>query len=595
MEIITEQGEHFDIPTDQSFDFEFINPMLSEVGSQTLPCTLPYTPRNLRLLEHPNRYDRAKKYTIKRNVTLRQGTFVKRATQAVFKANETDKIVSSFYLDEAIFYERIKTMKLSRINYEIDPAFPSLKNPSVQVCMNVISDVMALTKESNFHVFPILTKFGKHINAWEVTTNSEILNMYDKSGVKPKIKDWSSRDETIDGVKITYPAGYGITIFLKVGFVIDSIAKHLGYKVKNNIFNTGDELKHLVLVNNVADTIVKGYVDYTQLVPDIPVSDFIICLKNKFGIVMVVNEIIREIRLETFDSILKTRPDFDLSPYTSEIPKIEWGTPKQVKLSAGTSFPFSKPEVELYEDFIKAHGEPVELNALNIILNTLTHDSATNSFLMFSGESTAADKRKETYLSSSNFDFYTKDQIEEETFKSKDEQLALAALLENLGPDSTGVNQIDGYLTPILNGRRNLNSTLYLDNEKQADEENSTPIIFCFCVPELGNTNKTVPVGTPYSTGFGGKKWGNLSLAYHEPEGLYNTFWKTFDSCLRNSFNLLTCKLNLPLHRLQMLNIYTPKLLFNQPVLIEKIKCKIGNEKFEITEATFRTIRQYIE
>ena len=88
MEIITEQGEHFDIPTDQSFDFEFINPMLSEVGSQTLPCTLPYTPRNLRLLEHPNRYDRAKKYTIKRNVTLRQGTFVKRATQAVFKANE---------------------------------------------------------------------------------------------------------------------------------------------------------------------------------------------------------------------------------------------------------------------------------------------------------------------------------------------------------------------------------------------------------------------------------------------------------------------------------------------------------------------------
>ena len=30
MEIITEQGEHFDVPADYSFDFEFINPMLSE-------------------------------------------------------------------------------------------------------------------------------------------------------------------------------------------------------------------------------------------------------------------------------------------------------------------------------------------------------------------------------------------------------------------------------------------------------------------------------------------------------------------------------------------------------------------------------------
>ena len=51
MEIITEQGEHFDVPADYSFDFEFINPMLSEVGSQTAPGTLPYTTRNLKLLD----------------------------------------------------------------------------------------------------------------------------------------------------------------------------------------------------------------------------------------------------------------------------------------------------------------------------------------------------------------------------------------------------------------------------------------------------------------------------------------------------------------------------------------------------------------
>ena len=92
---------------------EFINPMLSEVGSQTAPGTLPYTTRNLKLLDYPQRFDRAKKYLIKRNVLLRAGTFQKRATQAVLKANEKDKIVTTFYMDEAIFYEKIKDVQMS--------------------------------------------------------------------------------------------------------------------------------------------------------------------------------------------------------------------------------------------------------------------------------------------------------------------------------------------------------------------------------------------------------------------------------------------------------------------------------------------------
>ena len=66
-----------------------------------------------------------------------------------------------------------------------------------------------------------------------------------------------------------------------------------------------------------------------------------------------------------------------------------------------------------------------------------------------------------------------------------------------------------------------------------------------------------------------------------------------YDMMIQSSNQTIYCNLNLTLSQLQMLNICTPKLLFNQPVLIERIKCKIGIDKFEITETVFRTLREY--
>lgn len=159
MEIITEGGG-LDIPADYTCDFEFINPMLSEVGSQTAPGTLPYTPRNLKLLDYPQRYDRANKYTIKRNVILREGTFQKRATQAVLKANEKDKIVTTFYLDEAIFYEKIKDVQMSAVNYG-EP-----RKQTVRELFNLCSDVMFNREVDDFHLFPVVADFdGKTVTS----------------------------------------------------------------------------------------------------------------------------------------------------------------------------------------------------------------------------------------------------------------------------------------------------------------------------------------------------------------------------------------------------------------------------------------------
>lgn len=597
MEIITDNGQHLDTPPGYTLDLELINPMLDIAGSQTAPATLPYTSRNLRLLDFPDRIDRARKYTIKRNTTLREGTFVRQATQAILKANRKDKIVTSFYFDEAIFYEKAKGLNLNTVNYLVTPSLPTAANPSVQRCKDFIFQVMRQDVESDFHVFPLLTKLEKYPNFLEMLQNSEILNKtrHDTNRNLIQLIDWSARTDIVNDAVITYPPGYGITVFLKISYILESIARELGYTVGNNIFKTHPELKHLVLINNVADTIVRGWIDYRQLLPARPVSDFIALLKKKFGAFIVVEESKKLLHIETIQQTITTQPDADLTVFLTEHPRIEWTSPRQVKLSAGTALPFSKTETELYEDFVKTHGqpEPFKLLGPDLILNKIYIDLSTNSYIMYipDKESPAWQKTKLIKTSSANFAYYTKDQIDIEDLASDDEQLAAASLIELYAMEPF---TIESYLLPIVGGRKNRNTTLYINDEAQKDENSEMPFMLCFRVPAAGpGGTRRITSGTPYASGFESGTWGNLSLTCQGENGLFNTFWKTYDNCLRTSFHTVQCSLNMPFTQLQQLKLHTPKLLFNQPVLIERIKCKIGNGKCQITEATFRTLRPY--
>ena len=602
MEIITENGEHFDLPTDYYLELELINPLLDDVGSQTAPGTLPYTPHNLQLLDFPDRMDRSRKYTIKRNITLRQETFVKKATQAVLKANRYDKIVSTFYFDEAIFYEKIKGIKLSELNFKVDPSFPQQGNPSVQGCMDFIFQVMAQKQTSDFHVFPVITKLEKYPNFLDIFNKPDILNLtvhYDNSNLE-RLRDWSDRRDTVDNAEITYPAGYGVTFFLKVSYILESIAQELGYSVGTNIFKTHPELQHLVIVNNVADTIVRGFVDYRQLVPAISASDFISVLKTKFGAFIIIDEEKKLLQIELYENVLTSSADMDLTEFLTEYPRIEWAEPKQVKLSAGTTLPFSATKTELYEDFVKIYGIPEKLQLLgDLIVNKAYFDSSTSSIVMYMPDKDAPgwQTNKLVRLSSSNFAYYTKDAITIEDHNSEDEQLAEVFLIELFSKNpSSGSTDFEGYLAPVVNSRRNVNTTLFINNQAQDSEESEMPLIFCFRVPATtpdGHRRKTV--GTPYTRSFEEGEWSNLSLTNQGEHGLFENFWKTYDTCLRSSFHTVRCTMNIPFIKLQQLKLHTPKLLFNQPVIIERIKCKIGNGKCEITEAVFRTLRPYTD
>lgn len=588
MEIITERGEHFDVPTDYTFDFEFINPMLSEVGSQTAPGTLPYTPRNLKLLDFPHRYDRAKKYLIKRNVLLRAGTFQRRATQAVLKANEKDKIVTTFYLDEAIFYEKIKDVQLSVIDYGGTRARP------VQELFNLCSDVMFNRKVDDFHLFPVVAGFdgksftsGIWLNKIKIDPDTSVASLWDQSKAQVEI----------DGTMVDVPFGFGVTPFLKVSFIVKKIIEHFGYSIGESIFEADTSFKQLVLVNNVADAIVGGVLDYTQLLPTCNVSDFILALQKKFGLVFICDDAKKKISISLIDDNISQDPDMDLTPFASESPRIEWHDNEQLKVSAKTSIKSAEPPCELLSDLVAKYGEITLLkNEYGIQTNGKLYYVAPENTI-YRKYYADGNYRPSLQRFSPYFNYYSSKNKTMIEYASEDEQVPMFRIRVR-ATKSDGNDVYNFYYTPTIPEIVLLNSSVMKEGDDIDNSKTNTDIkmMFCFKVPSLQkekNSGTLISMGTTVKYDYTGDIWGNWSLKIAGDDGLYERFWRKYDNMIQNSNQTMYCNLNLTLSQLQMLNIYTPKLLFNQPVLIERIKCKIGTNKFEITEAVFRTLREY--
>lgn len=608
MEITNEKGRHFDIPADYTLDIEFINPILDDVGSQSAPGTLPFTPHNLALLDFPDRMDRTHKYRVKREIIVREGIWQKRATQIILKANEKDKIVSTFYFDEAIFYEKIKNLTLPDIDYGPVRTMP------VADLFRICNDVMFCRKQEDFDLFPVVVGFdGKNATSFQdVKWLNQISIDADTANVG--LTDRSAVPENIDGTSVTLPLGYGVTPFLKLTFVFRKIAAQLGYTLADNIFETDASLKHLLIVNNVIDAIVDGQLDYRKLLPAITVADFLIAIANKFGVRFICNEVNKQIDIVVIDDILRLVPDFDLTPFLLETPQIEWSENKQLKLSSGTSILCAKSESELYQEMIDKYGNAEHIiqrisRPGYIIVGKLYYISPENTYFI-NRKYVGADALRPGSFStrlSPYFNYYSRTDLDTVEMKADDEQLPVFFGYKNMTKivDGKEIRYRHDHIAPGISDTRSLKTFLTSSNNSTASfdsvgDENGgdMPLMFCYKIPALQLERvwkkALLPMGTTGRYDMNGNAWCNLSLNISGEGGLYDRFWKTYDNMICRSNQTVTCRLNMPLHILQNLKFHTPKLLFNQPVLIERIKCRIGNGKCEITEATFRTLRSYV-
>lgn len=350
-------GQPLDLSQNFTIEIEDTNPIWNDVGSQSVPATVPSTSRNNLLLGFPTRVDAGRNPNRpERSALVVDGAYIRSGKMNVTEADPNEGVTFNIGFDNSTAYAEWSGRKLGEMSTL--PCFYPLASATADVSQLLKTMykyyTMSRPTVDPLAVFPICVNNqepsssdskDQKIVYWEVLNYVRGSAFYQPSSVK----------RVIDGVvtAVSIPAGYGVTPFVRVWKVIELLFGELGLKIESNPFKAQKELARLVVLNNCADACCLGYIKYADLMPDCTVGEFLHSLWVRFGLVYSINYDRRTVKLRLIRDIIKDLPSADLLPMVTSRPTITYNTPEYVKLSAKTSIDGAAPAGERLEDFTK--------------------------------------------------------------------------------------------------------------------------------------------------------------------------------------------------------------------------------------------------
>ncbi|KAA6348480.1 hypothetical protein EZS27_004080 [termite gut metagenome] len=586
---ILEMGENV------SIDIERTNPILSDQGSKSLPFRIERTAKNNFLLGFPSKYERKYQYPLKQDVNVRLGRMNENATMEILSVS--DKIESVLYLGESSFYNRIRETKLTTVFEGVERNFyPKSMDRETRIglIVQMLEQMMFSSPDysGDFTIFPIaadcevlpnqLSHSGLSPAAKALRKNviNDIIRY--STGGNLYLRAHSSYTYNDDqGVQITLPPGYGVTIFLRFRYILRKIFDYFGLTLEQNVFDTDSTLKKCCVLNNTMDALMPGYFIESQLVPDCTVNEFLDVVREGINADFYVNVEEKTARLVLFDDILSAEPDMDLTGYLSkEFDGIAFSTPKQVSLTINKNLPLTATSTETLYEFQSKYPE-FYMYEPTFPDNKIFPDSFRSSIWK---HSLVQGWWKADRLSSMNFNYDTMDGFEREIHT-----IPCEVPVSILGSVEGG----EIYYLTITGSARNLNSFIIVDSQKQTVDNAECPIMLSLELSDIVKPGETVRTGMSNS----GRLTSHAdSLLLWDDRGLFKRFFTTYDNILRTSFHLITYHVRMPLSLLHSFRFDRLKIINNQPLLPVSLKYKLTNSdssnSIEV-EMAARTIKYY--
>ena len=324
------------------FDAEMTrnNVLLTDTGDMTAPITLPGLPENLALVKHSNRADAYYKPLTDLDVMVNDGLMNRSCNLGIHSADEEDGISATIYLATGDFYSRIGNTRLNWLGWPVYHHQEwSLQNMHVQYLIDMLKlEYDTPTDAAIFSVRPVATTQD---TTWIMpVTGEEIPGLFILNGFE---KVQHVLDFSIDGTEYlnrfqgeftqqikgtdsvnAIAIGYGMTPFLKLRFMMDFIFGKFGYTTDMSFVTSiiPDYSNRIVCLNNVADAIYSGSLDFKQLVPDVTIKEFITQIEKFLGGKFVINEVTKIATFYRFEKQLTEVPEIDLTKYLSSKPKL---------------------------------------------------------------------------------------------------------------------------------------------------------------------------------------------------------------------------------------------------------------------------------
>ena len=560
---ISTSTQTFDLSPDFNIEIEDTSPVYNDRGSQSVAATLPATANNLKLVNHIHRLDTNNAPEENARVTVSDGIYQRIGKMNITQTSRSDGIVSNIGFDESEAYSiwnavSLRTLKNLPI-YETDNGVEGI----IAYMNNILNEQIT---DEPLHVFPICVSMQSISENNTEKYLPEYLNAVSKIDATHYRLNADARTETyiIDGKEVatSLPLGYGITPFLKVSWLLDFIFSCYGYRVAENPFKTHPQLARLVVLNNTADCCVKGFIDYTDLMPECTINEFLQALYCRFGMVYFIDGKTRTARFKFIKDIISAPASQDYSLLKAAEPVTNFEERQQLKLSASTSIsgPYPKlnaaPAADSLDKFLAPYNYLVADMYSDGYLCYTNYDGVYLIRNIFTGSYEA--------ISSDFFPWDRGGNISYHEISSVDECLPIKGSY----PDD--VTACPAYLLGKIHRYTNITSS---DVELSEDLETQTPLCFCFSMPLLATS---YPYGSPRCTGPGGETVTDsngytydISMTFVGEDGLFNRFWKSYDAILRHANHTIEVPLRLSLSQLLTSDFSKPVALDGQRMLID--------------------------
>lgn len=553
MKLITEHGQ-LPLPDDMEISVEQHNPFFSDEGASSIPVTIPATQQALSVLGRPERVGSTSRLR-RMAATLSEGAFIRNGQLLMESASADEGITCSFLMAESEFYTKFKEKNLRDI-------FKDKVRQEWQDMAALYSYLIELyhgDKDDDFILCPVAVDYDSEAGTYRVNNapsdggQLEYLSRYIPDG-----------DDSI-----LVPDGYGIAPFLYLHRLIDLLFSISGYTVVNNPFRTDAALKRIIVLHNVSDVICAGKIDYSDLVPDMTVSDFLEWLHDKFLAAVSINPDRKQADVYLLQDVLSNAvADMDLSGKIDGQVTITFNDTSRVILKADTSLEGAAPVAETIDAFFGNNKYVTEVDEDMFNSDEISHYCivkrlATGDYWSFAENSRQISVVKSSRIGTNYFNYDKNNSEDSEEFSPAD-----------LLPPMVLVNSI---LMPYIGARIHRHTQI---NGKNENDDTQKMII----AYERGLFGENYRLATTQKYDAVGHLWTQYSLT---PDDLYLRFFALYNGILRAGKEELSGRFILTVKELLSLDSMKRKLFKGQHVLLESISYSInhhmldnGNSKF---------------
>lgn len=558
MKLITEYGQ-LPLPDDLEISVEQHNPFFSDEGASSVPVTIPATQQALSVLGRPERIGPSSRLR-RIAATLSEGVYFRNGQLLMESASAGNGIICSFLLAESEFYTRFKEKNLRDIF--ADKIRQEWQD--IDALYGYLAELYRGEEADDFILCPVAVDYDSETGSYRVNNaplaggQIEYLSRYIPDGED----------------SILVPDGYGIAPFLYLHRLIDLLFSLNGYTVELNPFRSDAALKRIIVLHNVSDVICTGKIDYSDLVPDMTVSDFLEWLHEKFLATVRIDPDRKQADICLMQDVLYDAvTDMDLTGKIDGHFTITFNDTSRVVLKADTSLEGAAPAAETIDDFFRTNefvldATSSDINTENINKAVCARIRATGDYYTYSDIS-KEDKNGRRRLGSGYFNYDKKNSESSEEFSPSDPLPPMV--------------YVDGVLMPYIGTRVHHHTQV---NGEKEDADGQKMIISY----ERGvfDQNDNYRLATTQKYDASGAEWTEYSLT---PDDLYLRFFSLYNGLLRGGKEEMSGHLVLSVQELLSMDILRHKMFKGQHLMITGLAYSLRNQKIMLDNTSFLILK----